>query len=295
MTPADSKDWWLAAAALSSAVSSTALAADVPQAGVVTAAIASTRNAAGASNGTSVVLGDQVHPGERFVTGPQGLTHILFLDQSSVTLGPDTSLTLDAFSHDSATKTGKIAMTLEQGTVRVVGGLNSKANPTEIKTASALVSIQGGITMVEHEGGKTSGVFLFGERMRMTAPSGNTETVTRAGFGVTADLNGLSDPQRAPTNDLNQMLSRLEAPSGNGNTQPSGAPPGQLLSTQDRPAGGESPSASLSPDRLSDSSSPLVGPAMSNNRPDSITPNNPSNTTLTLQALLGANQPQNQS
>lgn len=287
MAPADSTDWMFAALALTTAVTSTASASastEGPQAGVVTGALSSTRAISGApTNTTAVVLGDAVRAGEELRTGPDGIIHILFLDQSSVTLGPNSSLVLDTFTHDEATRSGKIAMTLREGSVRVVGGANSKGNATEIRTPDSTVGILGGISIVETAGQQTNATFLFGQQMQVSNGAG-TQTVTRPGFSVSSNSNLISSPQRTPTQQLSSLTGRFEAGgnpnTGGGSQQPlpppssPSSPSTPLISVSDRPGGSGSPPTSLAPDRLSTSNSSLVGAGMSRNRPDTVTATN---------------------
>lgn len=286
MAPADSTDWMFAALALTTAVTSTAPTASAtegPQAGVVTGALASTRAVTGTpSNTTEVVLGDAVRAGEELRTGPDGIIHVLFLDQSSITLGPNSVLVLDTFTHDAATRSGKIAMTLREGSVRVVGGANSKGNETEVRTPETTVGILGGISIVETGSQQTSATFLFGQTMRVSNGSG-TQTVTRPGFSVSSTSNQLAPPQRTPVQQLQSLTGRFETAGspGGGATSPqqpsvpstpSAGPSGPLISVSDRPGGQVSGPTSLAPDRLSRPSSLLVGNAMSRSRADTVSP-----------------------
>ncbi|AWK89633.1 FecR family protein [Azospirillum thermophilum] len=277
MAPADSKDWLFAVAALTTVATSTA-AADSSRAGVVTGAVASTRSIAGSA--TAVALGDAVRAGEELRTGPDGIIHILFLDQSSITLGPDSSLSIDVFNHDEASRSGKIAMTLNTGSVRVVGGLNSKGHETEVRTPSATVGILGGISIVETNGQNTSSTFLFGQEMRMTNTSGNSQTVLRPGFSISGSIDRISSAERRSPQQLSSLASRFEAgpppgaPAGTPEPSVAGSQPGPgaapLVSTSDRPTGTDNPGSTLAEDRLGNPASSLVGAAMSNNRPDVI-------------------------
>ncbi|GAA0585233.1 FecR domain-containing protein [Caenispirillum bisanense] len=250
------------------------------QAGVVTGALASTRAVTGApTDTTAVVLGDAVRAGEELRTGPDGVIHILFMDQSSITLGPNSVLVLDTFTHDEASRSGKIAMTLHGGSVRVVGGANSKVNETVVRTPDATIGILGGISIVETGGQQTSATFLFGQSMRVSNGSGS-ETVTRPGFSVSSTSNQVTSPQRTPPQQLSSLTGRFEAggPSaagGSGSTAtqvppPPPPPPNQLISVSDRPGGQSSPPTSLAPDRLSSPTSALVGGAMARSRPDTV-------------------------
>ncbi|MCU4121193.1 FecR family protein [Variovorax sp. N23] len=282
MSPPISKDWWLAAA-LSSAAVPAAVAqtpqTTAPRAGVVTAVSA---GAPVTSNAQTLMVGSQVVPGQKFATGPNGQLHLLFLDQSAVTLGPDSELVLETFQFDPATRQGQIRLGLTKGLVRVVGGQISKNQPTVVSTPQGKVEIQGGITMVETDGQKTSGVFLFGQGMSTTDNNGNTQTVTRAGFGTSFGTGQPpSTPQRVPVNELNNQLNRLQSsPSNNvAARQISPAPTGQLISTGNTPGGTSNPGGTLANDRLK-------------NVVDTNAGNTPSNT---LKTLLGTGQVQHQS
>ncbi|PKO69384.1 MAG: hypothetical protein CVU22_05370 [Betaproteobacteria bacterium HGW-Betaproteobacteria-16] len=284
MSPPISKDWWLAAALSTAALP--AAAAQTPQttaprAGVVTAVSA---GAPVTSNAQTLMVGSQVMPGQKFITGPNGQLHLLFLDQSAVTLGPDSELVLETFEFDPATRQGQIRLGLTKGLVRVVGGQISKNQPTVVSTPQGKVGIQGGISVVESSGNNTSATFLFGQRMTMTDNSGNTQNITRPGFGSALGGGGLGPTTRTDPNTLRSTLSRLGGPPGGssgsgGNSNPPPAPTGQLLITGNTPGSAPNPSGTLANDRLR----------------TTVTNNDIVNTTRTLQNILGSGQAPNQS
>jgi hypothetical protein len=216
MSPPISKDWWMAAAlttvALPAAVAQTT-ASTAPRAGVVSAV---TPTAPAVSGERTVVVGNDVVPGQRFTTGPNGPLHILFLDQSALTLGADSELVIDAFDFDPESKQGQIRLGLNKGLLRVVGGQISKTTATVIATPQGTVEILGGITMIETSGSQTSATFLFGQQMRVSDAGGNTQTVTRPGFGVALSNVGVSGPQRVSSTQLSAQLAGLAGPGAAG-------------------------------------------------------------------------------
>lgn len=285
MTPPISKDWWLAAALSTATVPATLAqspaAAGGARTGVVTA-VAPGGKVTG--NNELLVVGSSVVPGQRLRTDAGGPMHVLFMDQSALTLGPNAELTIDEFTFDPGTKQGRIRLGLVKGVVRVVGGQISKNTATTIATAHGKVEILGGITLVDNKGTSTSATFLFGQSMRVTDNSGNTQTVTRAGFGTDLTGNTISPAARASAAVLNMTISQLEGPrttafANVGGANPPPAPAGQLISTGNTPGGANDPGSTLANDRLKS----VV---------DNITVGNPSNT---LRALLGTGQIQNQS
>jgi hypothetical protein len=261
----------LLAAALTSAVpmvaAQPATDAGRPQAGVVTTA------KTGPVRGSTTMYIDGT-TNQRLTTDANSRIHVLFSDQSAVTIGPDSELVITKYQFDTKAKDGQILMDLTKGLLRVVGGLISKKTETVVRTSTATIGIRGGITMVDSQPNQTSGVFLFGQSMRVTDANGNTETVNRPGFGSSVVSNNLpTTPQRVPSSSLGALLSQLETPVNPVNRQPPGAPAGQLLST------GNNPGETLANDRLK----------------NVVDANQGANPSQTLRTILGTGQVQNQS
>jgi hypothetical protein len=249
MTPPIQKDWWLAAAltgaALPAAMGQAPNAADGRQSAIVTSV---TQGASGPGASTPIYI--EATRGQKLTTGPNQTLHVLFSDQSALTVGPNSEITIAEYRYDPKTKDGNVLVDMTKGLLRVVGGFISKKNETIVRTSTATIGIRGGITMVETNGQNTSGTFLFGQGMSATDTNGNTQTITRAGFGTSfGDNQPPSTPRRIPVSELNAQLSRLESGGGGnrGNNQPGGAPPGQLLSTGNT---GSNPGDTLANDRL---------------------------------------------
>jgi len=275
--PPISKDLWFAAA-LSTAALPTAMAQSPQpnqpiQAGVVTATTAGASFAAGDQ---VLHVGAEVLPGQKLRTNAEGRLHILFLDQSAVTIGPDSEVIIETFSYDTSSRLGQIGLTLNRGSLRVVGGHISKNNPTVIGTPQGKVEISGGISTIETTGNSTSATFLFGQQMRVTDNSGQTQTVTRPGFGTSITNNTISPPQRisAQTLGANHFNSPNSISSSSPGPSPSPSQPTVLISTSDRPSGTQQPNAILASDRLQTTTQNQLS-------------TNPSNT---LQTLLGTSQ-----
>lgn len=296
MTPADAKDWWLAAAALSTAFVSSAQAQDKATAAPEKAGVVSamTPGVTTATGNRVLYVGGDTYRGEKLVTDATGTLHILFMDQSSMTLGPNSQVTIDEFVYDPNTKRGKIGVSLGAGLLRVVGGQISKNTETTVKTPSGTIGIRGGIGTAEVNGNKTNATFLFGQQMRVTDNNGNTSNITRPGFGVEAGGGGLGTPRRVPSSEIAPFMGPFEtSPGGNntgGNPNPPPAPTGQLLSTGN--AGSlQSPVNSLAADRVNN----LTSTTLQNNPPTTDRPFNQTREAAqnTLRTLLNT-QPQTQ-
>lgn len=159
-----------------------------------------------------------VFENERIQTDERGVTQILFVDGTNLTVGPNSDLTIDRFVYNPETSVGEIVGKLSRGVLRFVGGRVSKRGKVAISTPVAVIGVRGGIAVIEHnEDSRTQAVFLFGEGMtvaRLGPDEQPTETkgITRPGFSVTvSDEFGVSDAQRAEPERLNAMLGSLEA------------------------------------------------------------------------------------
>lgn len=134
--------------------------------------------------GTSVTPGSDLQAGQQIATGADGRVHLMFLDGSAVTVGPNSVLTIERFAYDPAGKTGEMTLNVQQGTVRLVGGAIGKSRDIEIRTPSGSVGLRGGIAAVTvGNGGATTADFLSGSAMRVTG-QGITQTATRTGSQI---------------------------------------------------------------------------------------------------------------
>jgi len=88
-------------------------------------------------------VGDDVVFKERIETAGAGQTQILFLDESSLTIGPGSDVILDEFVYDPATGTGDMAVSVGQGVLRFVGGRIAKNEDVIFNTPFATVGIRG--------------------------------------------------------------------------------------------------------------------------------------------------------
>jgi hypothetical protein len=90
-------------------------------------------------------VGTDVVSHERVETSEEGRTQLLFLDESSLNVGPNSDLVLDEFVYDSNTGAGQIAINLGRGLLRYVGGKISKSGNVSVTTSHATIGIRGGI------------------------------------------------------------------------------------------------------------------------------------------------------
>ncbi|MBS0530175.1 MAG: FecR domain-containing protein, partial [Proteobacteria bacterium] len=155
---------------------------------------ASAVNPAATANMKTINIGQSIAHRERIQTKANGSVQLLFLDKTSMTIGPNSDLTIDEYVYDPNANTGKLAATLSKGALRFVGGQISHNGDAEIKTASAVIGIRGGVMMTDGRGGIYAG---YGTS---TVTSSNQTVTLHAGeftqthFGDAPTMPGLPPP-----------------------------------------------------------------------------------------------------
>ena len=236
------KEWWIAAGTMSvlAAVPGAAQQQQPPQVGVVGSVNPQATGSLANAQDRVLFVGNQLFQEERIVTGAAGQTHVLFLDQSSLTVGPNSEVVLDRFVYDPDSDQGQLSMSASRGVARYIGGKISKKVDVTIRTPTATIGIRGGITMAEINNNGTSALFLHGQRLTLTGRNGGVETITRPGFFSQVGPNGGPTPAGPPPPGFaRNLLNQFAGPSRQTPTPPGAAgvggsnlPPGQTSPTR---------------------------------------------------------------
>ncbi len=163
-------------------------------------------------------IGIDVQANELITTKADDRAHLLFLDGTSLTIGPNAALTIDKFVYDPTTKRGDLAINVSKGVFRLVGGKISKTNAISIQTPSSTIGIRGGITIGDVGPTQTSSVFVFGDKLTVTS-QGQTQSATRPGTEIVTHLGSVPGlPALVAHGGLSGQLGQLEGVQrGNGN------------------------------------------------------------------------------
>ena len=198
-------------------------------------------------------VGTDIVSDEHVVTTESGNVQMLFLDESALTIGPNSDVVLDRFVYDPDTKTGELVLAATKGVFHLVGGKISKKTPVVLETPTATIGIRGGIALIKvDENPGTKATFLFGDGMTVTS-GGETVEVTRPGYTVFAPAADQSPSNPVPTTQeqLGEAAGALE-----GGSEPAGEESGE---------GSEVP-------RDSDVAASGVGEGGSDNAPEAVAP-----------------------
>lgn len=143
-----------------------------------------TRNAAQElSVGAGIALGDRLRSNET------GLGMIVFADESSAKIGPNSSLTIDEFVYSPGSRSGSIGIGMSQGLARLYGGQVSKGGSVEVRTPHIVLGARGGIVDIAVEATRSLGILRAG---RMVCNVGaQRRIVTNPGFACESDGSSL--------------------------------------------------------------------------------------------------------
>jgi hypothetical protein len=87
------------------------------------------------------VTGDLVHEGDVLRTGPDGAMGVLFRDDSSLALGPDTEVAIDSFLFEPAAEELGIVTRMTKGTASYLTGKVARMRPESVRFETPLATI----------------------------------------------------------------------------------------------------------------------------------------------------------
>src|SRR5882762_2535617 len=101
-------------------------------------------------------VGTDVQANEIISTAADDRAHLVFLDGTTLTIGPSSQLTVDKFVYDPTTQKGELAVNATKGVFRVIGGRISKTAEITVRTPLSTIGIRGGIMIVGVEATQTT-------------------------------------------------------------------------------------------------------------------------------------------
>jgi hypothetical protein len=195
---------------LSGGVATTASAQQVGTA----AAVNPSAQARGQSGPRTIVIGQSITHRERIQTTSAGSVQLLFVDKTSMTIGPNSDLTIDEYVFDPNANTGRLAATLTKGAMRFVGGQISHSGSARISTENGLVGIRGGVGLIG-----THYVYIGFGRGTVTNASSSVE-LEAGEYTQTAPGAPPTPPAPPPPGFLAQLLANLQSQHGQGGGAP---------------------------------------------------------------------------
>lgn len=168
---------------------------------------ASAVNPAATVNLRTITIGSSIAHMERIRTTSSGSVQVLFIDKTSMTVGPNSDVTIDNYVFDPKAANGSLAATVTKGAMRFVGGLISHNGNAEIKTATATIGIRGGVAIV-------NGPSVYAGYGSTSVTAGGV-TVTLAANEYTQTGNGIpAPPGPPPPGFVTSMLQLFQSAGG---------------------------------------------------------------------------------
>nr|WP_184258579.1 FecR domain-containing protein [Rhodopseudomonas rhenobacensis] len=236
------------AAALLALIGGAATAQEVGKASAV--------NPAATANLRTITIGASISHKERIKTAAEGSVQLLFIDKTSMTIGPNSDLTIDEYVYNPNAGTGKLAATLGKGALRFVGGQISHSGDAEIKTADAVIGIRGGVALIS-----TANVYAGYGSSTVTSRGGSVTL----GAGEFTALSGggapPSPPGPPPEGFVARMIQSFQSAGGQSGGAPKGtASPANVARAESRATGrnGGAVAGSLTPTPVVTHVAPLL-------------------------------------
>ncbi|MGE0734207.1 MAG: FecR domain-containing protein [Alphaproteobacteria bacterium] len=172
-----------------------------------------------ATTGKKVLSGDQIVLGDKINTGPDSGLQVMLLDETTFTIGPNSTLVIDEYVFDPATGAGKMTASVVKGSFRFVSGKIARTQPENmnIKLPNGSIGIRGTIVVGQTDGIMSTillaGVGYENDAARraswvVVSAGGKDCEIRRQGFAVTIAGPGqkCSDPFRPADTQKTQLI-----------------------------------------------------------------------------------------
>jgi hypothetical protein len=168
--------------------------------------------------GTGVIgVGAGVSLGDRLRSNATGLGLIVFKDQSSVKLGPNSNLKIDEFVYSPGSN-GNFGISMDRGVSRFFGGQVSKKGEMKITTPHVILGVRGGIVDTKVEDGETTGILRAG---KLTCSiDGDVRVITKPGFACVSNGGSISVVKLQNSLDILDSPARIAGTNAPGNKGP---------------------------------------------------------------------------
>ncbi|MDT8310463.1 MAG: FecR family protein [Methylophaga sp.] len=93
----------------------------------------------------TATLGVELFAADTLQTAANGAVGILLHDDARLSLGPDSTMSLDQFSFDQQSHEGQANISIKQGTLSVISGklTEKRTGALQVKTPAAILAVRG--------------------------------------------------------------------------------------------------------------------------------------------------------
>ncbi len=141
-----------------------------------------------------IVVGNDVYQNETVDTKQSSYAHLIFVDKTNLSIGPDSNVVLDKFVYDPNGGAGKVVLQIGKGSFRFITGTQKKSS-YEIKTPVATIGVRGTVFSLLNSN-ECSLIVLEEGSITLTFKDGKTIVLDKRGWGVQACSDGrVTGPQ----------------------------------------------------------------------------------------------------
>lgn len=154
----------------------------------VAAAVATSAEAIIGGQSSALVAGSDLVVNETVRTGPKDTAQLLFLDQTSLSVGPKSEVTLDKFVYDPNRSKGDVVLQATKGAFRFVSGTQDP-HSYALKTPVASIGVRGTIIDFLVQGDQLVVILVEGWS-EITLPGGQIVRLTTPGTAIKISKDG---------------------------------------------------------------------------------------------------------
>ena len=147
---------------------------------------------------------------ERITTKNTGQAQILFADQSSLTVAPNSELVIDEFIYDPKQHTGNMVASVTTGLLRYVGGKVSHEKDVTFNTPSAAITVRGGELIIDANQTGVTAAFVYGDQMCVSTDAEHKTCTTSYNTCLKVNNGQINLPANCPEAELDKWLGNLQ-------------------------------------------------------------------------------------
>jgi hypothetical protein len=132
------------------------------------------------SNNRQLSVGSELFANERVRTGVESTAQLLFLDKTSLSVGPQAEIVLDKFVYNPKRGVGEVVLNSVKGAFRFVSGAQDPRHYT-IKTPVATLSVRGTVVDYLVQNGRAIFILVQGAA-ELKIPGGQSVHLTKPGM-----------------------------------------------------------------------------------------------------------------
>ena len=152
-----------------------------------------------------------VFKNERVDTSGNSTAQLIFSDETALTIGPNSSVTLDEFVYDPDKNTGKTVINATKGAFRFISG-SSNPRSYKIKTPVGTMGVRGTIVDFFFLPNGALVIILVEGAFSFTNNAGQTTTVNTAGNFIVINPDGSIGGPHSWTGNLNGVIGNISFP-----------------------------------------------------------------------------------